>query len=201
MLQHESLFTILVLIIILPAIPAFLLFKALPSRADVSGPFHGLEIKLGGAFAGYFLLVVLIIAELPRITNVVDPETSQIWRVEGQLVDEQGKGLAIAPCDIQFMPPPYQGAQSGWFRATFTTELWNKDMVDFPSLSVSHSGYPNAVIPLNYEKRDEKIHWIKLNPIVFKKPSGDYKPTGQSPKLADPSVYSSATLQASGGKP
>lgn len=45
-------------ILLLPLVPAFLLYKFLPSKTNVSGPFKGLTIKLTGAFGGYFLLVL-----------------------------------------------------------------------------------------------------------------------------------------------
>src|ERR1041385_959358 len=52
--------TYVAIIVLLPLLPAFLLYKFLPAgQTDVSGPFHGLDIKLSGAFAGYFLVVLL----------------------------------------------------------------------------------------------------------------------------------------------
>lgn len=45
-------------ILLMPLIPAFLLYKFLPSKTNVGGPFKGLSLKLTGAFAGYFLLVI-----------------------------------------------------------------------------------------------------------------------------------------------
>ena len=48
-----------ILFIIIPVIPAFYLFKLLPSTGSVSGLLKGLQIKLGGAFAGYFALLLL----------------------------------------------------------------------------------------------------------------------------------------------
>src|SRR5579863_6081769 len=107
MSPQSTIFISLIIIILLPILPAYILFAALPSRADVTGPFHGLEIKLGGAFAGYFLLVVLVIADLPRIRSVIEPETSQVWTVEGRLFDQSGNGLPVGPCDIQFKPSAY----------------------------------------------------------------------------------------------
>lgn len=44
--------------LLLPIIPAFILYKFLPSKSQVSGPFQGLNLKLTGAFGGYFLLVL-----------------------------------------------------------------------------------------------------------------------------------------------
>jgi hypothetical protein len=40
-------------LVILPLIPAVVLFKVLPSTGEVSGPFKGLNVKFGGAFAAY----------------------------------------------------------------------------------------------------------------------------------------------------
>lgn len=47
-------------IMLIPLIPAVLLYALLPSRATVSGPFKGLNIRLQGAFGGYFLLVLIL---------------------------------------------------------------------------------------------------------------------------------------------
>lgn len=52
-------FEYMLLVLLLPLIPAFVLFRFLPSAANVEGPFKGLTIKLGGAFAGYFVTVLL----------------------------------------------------------------------------------------------------------------------------------------------
>src|ERR1035441_9969058 len=46
--------------------------------------FQGLEVKLSGAFAGYFAVVLLIIAN----HTVLMPAEFQMWTVTGQVVDE-----------------------------------------------------------------------------------------------------------------
>ena len=51
---------VLTAIVMLPLIPAFLLFKLLPSRAVVKGPLAGLDVSLGGAFGGYVALTVFV---------------------------------------------------------------------------------------------------------------------------------------------
>jgi hypothetical protein len=50
-----------------PILPAFLLFKAIKSNANLSGPFKGMTVKLGGAFAGYFLVLLLMSQLVPFI--------------------------------------------------------------------------------------------------------------------------------------
>jgi hypothetical protein len=51
--------TVLSAVLLLPLIPAFLLYRFLPSKTSVAGPFKGLSVKLTGAFGGYFLLVLI----------------------------------------------------------------------------------------------------------------------------------------------
>ena len=59
----DNFFLVLAAILLLPLIPAFLIYKFLPvSDTDVSGPYQGLSLKLKGAFAGYFLLVLIALA-------------------------------------------------------------------------------------------------------------------------------------------
>ncbi len=48
-------------IVLIPMIPALILYAVLPSQATVSGPFKGLNIRLQGAFGGYFLLVLVVV--------------------------------------------------------------------------------------------------------------------------------------------
>lgn len=60
--MDTELFYTLVFILLIPLVPAMLLYKFLPSKTAVDGPFKGLNIKLSGAFSGYFLLVLIAIS-------------------------------------------------------------------------------------------------------------------------------------------
>jgi hypothetical protein len=60
-MDTELLYTLL-FILLIPLIPAMLLYTFLPSKTAVDGPFKGLNIKLSGAFSGYFLLVLIAIS-------------------------------------------------------------------------------------------------------------------------------------------
>ena len=56
----DNFYLVLAAILLIPIIPAYILYKFLPaSETDVSGPYKGLSLKLKGAFAGYFLLVIV----------------------------------------------------------------------------------------------------------------------------------------------
>jgi hypothetical protein len=56
-----EIFVILTTLLLLPLVPAFIIYKFLPSKTVVKGPFKGLNINLTGAFGGYFLLVIISI--------------------------------------------------------------------------------------------------------------------------------------------
>lgn len=59
----DNFFLALTAILLLPLIPAYIIYKFLPvgkiEDTDISGPYTGLSLKLKGAFAGYFLLVIV----------------------------------------------------------------------------------------------------------------------------------------------
>jgi len=48
---------LLAALLLVPLVPAYILYKNLPSKTSVKGPFRGLNIQLTGSFGGYFLLV------------------------------------------------------------------------------------------------------------------------------------------------
>ena len=83
----DNFYLALAAILIFPLIPAFFIYKYLPvgkgDDVDVSGPFSGLSLKLKGAFAAYFLLVVVGLVLQYAIMNSEQKRT--ITRLETQL--------------------------------------------------------------------------------------------------------------------
>jgi hypothetical protein len=90
----NSLLYVLAAVMLLPLIPAFLLYKFLPSRTSVGGPFKGLNIKLTGAFGGYFLLVVTAIGIFfPLLKNeqakIIEQQNEKIKQLENTMNSQQ----------------------------------------------------------------------------------------------------------------
>lgn len=56
-------------VLLIPLLPAFILYKFLPSKTAVKGPFKGLTVNLTGAFGGYFLLVIIAIGLTRTVFN------------------------------------------------------------------------------------------------------------------------------------
>ncbi|MDB5207839.1 MAG: hypothetical protein JWR72_2914 [Flavisolibacter sp.] len=84
----DNFYLTLAAILFLPVIPAYILYKFLPaSDTDVSGPYQGLSIKLKGAFAGYFLLVIVgLVLQYAVMNNKQEKQIETLTR-EGKQKD------------------------------------------------------------------------------------------------------------------
>ncbi|WP_224549138.1 hypothetical protein [Mesorhizobium sp. CA16] len=69
---------VLAAIILIPLVPAVIIYLLLPSDAHVSGPLKGFNIALTGAFAGYFALVLLASV----ITYEIKPDEKEFPKYE-----------------------------------------------------------------------------------------------------------------------
>ncbi len=173
----NSPFAILTGMVLLPLIPAFLLFKLLPSTAVVGGPFHGFRIDLSGAFGAYFVLLVLI---LSTKNNVWDPPPAyQVWTVKGTVTDSNGDPIApLDAGDISLLPPSLQES-NGWFTIDVPVKTLQGGSPDYPTLAISHAGYqpmqftldPKATYPagvsvnFNSTANEVQISSLRLQPL------------------------------------
>lgn len=136
----------IVLWIVLPLLPSFLLFKFLPgNKAAASGPFKGLTVNLGGAFAGYFLTVLLLLPVMSKLLKF-DPETYEVWTVEGEIKDQNGRtiGNNFNPRLKQY--PPIE-IRNGQFSVKVIATRVGIDRLEFPDLSVEANAYETFTLP------------------------------------------------------
>jgi len=150
-------------ILLLPIVPAFLLFKALPSTGDVSGPLGGLQIKLSGAFAGYFAIVVLLFV----MYHVWHP-TYGVYKIHGTVTDENGNpipgldgnNLTLEPAGLTFYPD-----------GSFDMKVVAANG-DWPKLSVNYPNYmshPVLLDPGAQGMKKDSSGVILLSPISLTK--------------------------------
>jgi len=179
-------FANLSLVILLPLVPAFLLFWKLPSRADVTGPLQGLNLKLGGAFAGYFALLLLVFST-HNIWN--PPPTRQVWEVRGAVADEAGTAVrALTPTDIGLMPVRNVAYPDGTFSLTVSTEPKDGGGIAFPKVVVGYQDFQPVTIPLDPSDGshqgmiwDKKEHVVTIPTIRLKKfPEYNYRAEADS---------------------
>jgi hypothetical protein len=96
-----QLLVILFSVVLLPLVPAILLFKLLPSDATAEGPWKGLKIKVGGAFAGYFIVALLLTGI--SYYYVSPPLTQTEYRISGILrTDDPAARIDLN--ELEFFP-------------------------------------------------------------------------------------------------
>jgi hypothetical protein len=146
-------YVILGLVILLPIIPASLLFTALPNNtANVGGKLQGLEIKLGGAFAGYFAILLLIVANHAILVPPppVPPPPYQVWEVSGRILNESGQPVEpLELRDVSLAPSYFNTDRSGYFSLKFYSWPDLNGGYAYPRLIISHDNYQPVPIPLN----------------------------------------------------
>jgi len=131
---------------LLPVTPAFLFFKLLPNKAVVNGPFKGLRIDLGGAFAGYFLLFITAMPFMSRLIKLEKPEKEkpvedQVWTITGTVLDKK-TGQVISqfknPRVIVYPPNTVDGSE---YKFTVAVEHKAGNYMRFPIMHVEADGY------------------------------------------------------------
>lgn len=166
------LFLFMGIIIIVPIIPAYVFFKILPTKkSDVEGTFAGLKFKLGGAFAGYFLIFfVLIMAFNTDLIEIDEENTSwEIWEIEGVVEFEGGVG-STSTLKLIVDPPTFRSFGDKIKLRVLSKPGHNGEM-EFPDITVSHENFIPAYIEISEEdSQDEDLKKIVLNDkIVLKK--------------------------------
>lgn len=136
--------------ILLPITPAYILYKALPSRGTVRGPFKGLSIQLSGAFAGYFLLVLTLMGFLSTRHKAPDARY-EVWEVSGQINwNQDGTPIDTDRMQMSFYPATKQKVfADGRFVIQVAPEVLESGQLKFPTLMIEHPDYIPVTIDLN----------------------------------------------------
>lgn len=175
----------LAVILLLPIIPAYLLFKALKSTGSLAGSWHGFDLQLGGAFAGYFALVLLVL-----YTHGIWG-TPTMYVVEGRVVNEAGEPLDLST--VSLTPPLIKTLPDGEFTVYFAPIPGPAGNVEYPMISVNQKEYQTVNIPLDPYHPDlipksltvtRKGNEIDLHAIPMRHMQVEpYAPTGTLPQI------------------
>jgi hypothetical protein len=150
-------------ILLLPLVPAFLLYKFLPSKTNVSGPFKGLNVKLTGAFGGYFLLVLTSLGIFfPILKNQQQKEIELLQQKITELLNNAGRqenwrlhGMVVSAAPQQTtMFFNRQGARfepTGEFEMAFAVEKMNGKPVLPKSVCIFNKADGYKVINISRE--------------------------------------------------
>lgn len=136
--QHEYLL-LTVLSVLLPLVPAYILYHFLPSRTLVTGPFQGLNLQLSGAFGGYFLILLVMfgfVHERPEASH----RGFEVWTVKGRVAMETGAKLAGN--DITLHPSAVEVAPDGkGFIMDLAVRRDQAGGLEFPEIYIKPPGY------------------------------------------------------------
>lgn len=168
---------VLPVIMLVPLVPAFILYKYLPSKTNVAGPFKGLNLKLSGAFGGYFLLVIiaagiffpLLKNEQQRTIEKLETELlavkdekklHQQWSMEGSILSSSPKETKIF-----FDEKGSEFYETGDFKMKFNCEL-DGDSPDLPRaicIFNKKDGYKVININRSLNPEDIRTYGITFN--------------------------------------
>ena len=166
----------IIIIVLLPIIPSFILFKFLPSKARVKGPFKGLKINVTGGFGGYFIVVLFVGGYF--FTHPLQVMDYELWSVEGtiQLHEEDFDNMDIT---ITIKPPDQELQLDGAF-AIDNVPIPKRLAAIKPSIIIRKDGYKKVQISLDSASTIYNIECIKegkkiniRSPVVLKRVEED----------------------------
>lgn len=160
---------------ILPLIPAFLLFKYLPSTGQVetpgatgdgekpkkaADPLRGMGIKFGGAFAGYLVLFLVskeVLNDRMKKHEEIK-ESNEIWTIKGDIVSLDRKYNAQDEKPAIKMDPVKQTIRDRSFDASVIVDVDGKGYLNFPMLDFITTTYEIEPLPdLDFNKTTRNI--------------------------------------------
>ncbi len=158
------------LVVLLPMVPAFILFKFLPesSKAEAEGPYHKLKIKLGGAFAGYFVVVLLMSGLLHGHFKPESGSAYEIWKVVGEIANPTDALLPeLKPQMFTVSPPAAVPGREFRIPGIYIDRKKLKESEVDPYIAIRIPGYVPVSVFLNDQEWDEKEREIRLKPITL----------------------------------
>ena len=133
--------------VLLPIIPAYIIYKTLPvEKTIVRGPFKGLKIQLTGAFAGYFLIILIVFGFLELRIR----EKCQVWTVTGYVgLEGESSPMEISNILISAQPPSGDVNANGSFMVDILVKPGATGELTWPILVFDHPSKQYERMPLD----------------------------------------------------
>jgi hypothetical protein len=137
------------LLILLPLIPAVLVFKVFPhSGAGGNGTFAKIKWKFSGAFAGYVFLAMFLFVFFEQ--QVLEYKTD-VWKIRGKIVMDPAVTDTVR-LDLKTVPDNLFVSDNGEFELKIPLVTRNEEL-ELPALiaNLNRDGYPTKNIPLRMD--------------------------------------------------
>ena len=165
----SAIYGLVPLIVLVPIIPAYILFKMLGSQAQATGKeFFGFNVQLGGAFAGYFVLMLLLV----HVFNgwLKPPSAQTIYHLRGQIVNDKNQGVALSSDNFTLMPAPqpmFSTNKNGEFDLSFIVDPNHSE--SYPSIEVSYGDFLPTDLLLDPRQASPKLKLTRdsTNHIIY----------------------------------
>jgi len=161
-----------------PFLPAYCIYKKLPSDIIVKGPFKGFNINLTGAFGGYFLLVLLALS-FAYFSLTPSKPCYEVWDLTGRIKVESTEPNIekefdyVKDTEIGMIPPNIKVGSNGKFTMKIIVEPGHVEgKSEFPAIMFNLPGYvgPQLILDMTDENISfaEKTKLIRLTqPVVL----------------------------------
>jgi len=157
--------------ILTPVVPAYAMFKWLPSDATATGPLGGLKWKLGGAFAGYFAIVLISLQPVTKAANLsldeqkaraeqdlaerkasaeaAQADLGERWTISGQIRKPDGS----IPFETKFVtqPPLGETRDNGTFSVEVLLPRRKSNDDQPPDLLIKNEGFLTVQVTLPWD--------------------------------------------------
>jgi hypothetical protein len=141
----------LMLAVLVPCVPALLLYRKLPESGEVTGLMAGLRIKFTGPAAVYTVIFFLLLGRLPEAATHF-----HTWTVTGQITFDR------APTDpvpnlgdvfVRFIPPRLGIMNQGAFVWDIPVSEDANGRSQFPDIQIDLRDYGGVTLPLARNRR------------------------------------------------
>lgn len=189
--------------VILPLLPAFLLFKFLSSGGNAEGTLFGIKLSLSGAVAAYFVVFLVIWNGRP-----MDDAHYHTWKVVGSIDTKPSQSEAepnLNDVVVRIVPPRLDIMNQGAFEWEIPVVEDAAGRLHFPMLQLDLVGYRGLTLPLepnrqygavtavithDYEGR--VMHFASPIVLQSRRLSPAYVPTQAQAAVEDPTDRNTA---------
>lgn len=141
----------MVLIVVLPMLPALGIFKWAQSKGSAGGTLYGVDFKFGGAAAGYAGVFLVLFLMRPTETSHL-----KTWKVLGRVSAEVSRGKSepnLNDVVIRFAPPQLGVMNDGFLSLDIPVVEDATGRRYFPDLLLNLRDYRGVTIPLGKERQ------------------------------------------------